>query len=245
MSSTLRDPKVSQIIKRHFVAVAFDANTAPAEIKAAFARTGGERLPYVLYLNDKGQLIHGTSGGKSPEDLYADLDKVLNDKSMALSKKGESDLAKLVDTLAKQLEEKKLKEAVATFNNIQKFRGYSATKDKAHDLMDKAQDDGLKALDQALAYAARDDYDKGKELLEKVPKDFAGLPVADQAKEHLNALKSLENASLPMKEKKGNWQQTALQRLVNVIRAYPETPYASLANQRQRELLKGKSSDGK
>jgi ribosomal protein L20 len=240
VSSTLRDPKISQVIKRHFVAVAFDANTAPTEVKAAFTRTGNQRFPFVLYLNDKGQLIHGTSGGRSAEDLRADLDKALNDKSLELPKNRETELTKLVDTLEKQLEEKKHKEAIATFNSIQKFRGYSAAKDRAFDLMDKAQEGGLKSLDEALAYAGRDEYERAKDILEKVPTDFAGLPVADQAKEHLNVVKALEAAHQPTKEKKGNWRQTAVQRLAAVVRNYADTPYANLANQRQQDLIKGK-----
>jgi hypothetical protein len=231
---------ISKVIKRHFVAVALDANAAPAEVKAAFTRTGGERLPFILYVNDKGQFLHGTNGGKSAEDLRADLDKVLGDKSFALPKNAETELTKLTDTLEKQLEEKNTKDAIKTFANIQKIRGYSATKDRAFDLMDKAQEDGLKAVDQALAYVTSDDYAKAKEVLENVPKDFAGLPVADQAKEHLLAVKALENAYLPTKEKKGNWRQIAVQRLALVVRNHAETPYANLAQQRQQELIKGK-----
>jgi hypothetical protein len=240
VSSTLRDPKISQIIKRYFVAVALDANAAPPEVKAAFPRTGGSAPPFILYLNEQGQYLYGTNGGKSAEDLRADLDKVLTDKSFAIPKYREAELAKQVAALEKHLEEKRIKEAVAAFNNIQKLRGYSVTKDKAYDLMDKAQEDGLKALDQALALATRDEYDKAKELLEQVPKDFAGLPVADQAKEHLNAVKALEGAHQPTKDKKGNWRQVAAQRLAGVVRGHPDTPYANLANQRQQDLIKGK-----
>jgi hypothetical protein len=240
VSSTLRDPQIAKIIRRHFIPVAVDANAAPAELRALFARTGGNRFPFVLYINDKGQYIYGTNGGRAAEDLRGDLDKVLGEKSLAVPKNREAELTKLVDELEKQLEGQKFKEALATFSKVQSIRGYSATKDRAFDLMDKAQDGGLKSIEEALAYAGRDDYEKARELLEKVPKEFAGLPVADQAKEHLNALKFVEAAQQIVKNKKGNWQQAAAQRLGQVLRMHPDTPYANLAFQRQQEILKGR-----
>lgn len=239
MSSTLRDPQISRIIRRHFIAFAVDANAAPTELKAAFSRTGGNRFPFVLYINDKGLYVHGTNGSRTIEDLRADLDKALNEKSLAVLKNREAELTKLVEALDKQLEEKKHKEALATFAKVQAIRGYSATKDRAFDLMDQAQDSGLKSLEEALGYANRDDFDKAREILEKIPKEFAGLPVADQAKAHLEALKPFEGAAQIMKDKKGNWRPAAVQRLAVVVKNHSETPYASLAFQRQQKLLKG------
>jgi hypothetical protein len=231
---------VSKLLRRHFVAVAVDANSAPPEIRAAFTRTGGNAFPFLLYVNDRGQYLNGSSGGRSPEDVRGDLDKALTDKSLAMPKNRESELAKLVEELEKQLDAKKHKEATATFNKILALRGYAAGKDKAWDLMDKAQEDGLKGLEQALSYAGRDEYAKAKEALEKIPKDAVDLPVAKQAQEHLAALKLIEGAHQATQDKKGNWRQIAVQRLVLVLKNHSETPYANLALQRQNDLIKGK-----
>jgi hypothetical protein len=228
------------LIRRHFIAVALDANAAPAEIRAAFARTGGNRFPFLLYVNDKGQYLAGSNGGRSAEDVRADLEKALSDKSLAVPKNRESELGKLVEELEKHLEAKKPKEATAVFNKLLAVRGYSPLKDKAWDLMDKAQEEGLKSLDEALSYTSRDDYAKAQAILEKTAKELADYPVAKQAQEHLPAVKALQGAHQIMKDKKGNWMLSAAQRLAQVVKNHSETPYASLALQRQNELVKGK-----
>ncbi len=239
MSETLRDPKIAQTLKRHFVSVALDVDNAPPEARALFAQTGENRLPYVVIVNDRGQYLVGNSGGASVLELKSDLEKALEHKTIATPKTRESELTRQVEALQKALDNKNYKEANSVFAAIQRARGYHAQKDKAHELMDKAQEEGLKKLTEAFEAARRDEYATAKTALEGVPKDFAGLPVADEAKEHLAAVKILEGAHKITTDKKGAWKNLAAQRFGQVLAKHDDTPYASLALQRQEELTKG------
>src|SRR5262249_3992249 len=157
--------------------------------------------------------LHGTSGARNPEQLGADLAKVLANKAVALPKAREADLTKQLVALEKALDANNRKQANTTFQAILRLRGYNAAKDKTHDLMDAAQAEGVKQLCEAVAHTRKDEYDHAGKLAADVAKDFAGLPIADEAKEHQAALKLLEAAHQLSADKKGNWKQTVTQRL--------------------------------
>ena len=236
---TLRDPQTSRLIRRHFIAVSVDVKDAPEAISALFRRTGGEVMPFLLYLTDRGQYVHGTSGPRTAEDVRGDLGKVLAAKGLAMPKAREAPLGKQVEALAEALEGHHYTKASAIFSAITRARGYSPVKDEAYDKMDVVQAGGIKKLDSAVDLAQDDRYAEAREALTGVPKEFSGLPVATEAKGHLAALKVLESAWQLSQDKKRGWKTTAFQRLGRVIRQYADTPYASLAAKRQAELLKG------
>jgi hypothetical protein len=233
---TLQDSKVSQLLKRHFVALAVDIDNTPKEIQPLLSKVEGKTLPFLLCITDRGQFLHGTSGARNPEQLGADLAKVLANKAVALPKAREADLTKQLVALEKALEANNRKQANTTFQAILRLRGYNEAKDKAHDLMDAAQVEGVKQLREAVARTRKDEYDDAGKLAADVAKDFAGLPIADEAKEHQAALKLLEAAHQLSMDKKGNWKQTATQRLNTLLSKHGDTPYATLAQQRLQEL---------
>lgn len=239
MSETLRDAKISQILKRHFVSVALDVDNAPPEARAIFQQIGGNTLPYVAVLSDRGLYINGSSGGASVLELKSDLEKALEHKAVATPKTREPELNKQLEALQKALDDKKPKEAMNVLAAINRIRGYHALKDKVHDALDKAQEDGLKKLTEAYEAARRNEYAGAKTALEGIPKDFAGLPVAEEANQHLGAVKMLEAIHKITSDKKGAWKQAAVQRLGQLLAKYGDTPYANLAVQQQEELTKG------
>ena len=233
---TLQDPKVGELLKRHFVALVVEIDNAPKELQPLFNKIDGKTLPFLLCLTDRGQFLHGTSGPRNPEQLVADLTKTLADKAVALPKAREADLSKQLEALEKALDANNRKQAATAFQAIVRFRGYNAAKDKAHDLMDAAQAEGVKQLRDALAHGRKDEYDDAAKLVSQVAKDFAGLPIADEAREHQAALKLLEAAHQLSTDKKGNWKQTAAQRLNTLLSKHGDTPYATLAHLRLQEL---------
>src|SRR5438876_1016670 len=83
--------------------------------------------------------------------------------------------SKPVDLLAKGLGEKKpwLK-ATPLFRNIVQHSGYSPIKDRAYDLMEKAQEGGVNELKEAYNQARQDQYADAKKSLDKVAKEYAG-----------------------------------------------------------------------
>jgi hypothetical protein len=233
---TLQDPKVSQVLKRHFVALAVDIDNAPKEIQPLLGKIEGKTLPFLLCVTDRGQFLHGTSGPRDPEQLGADLAKALANKVVALPKARETDLVKQLEALQKALDANNRKQTNTAFQAILRLHGYSEAKDKAHDLMDTAQEQGTKQLRDAVARARKDEYDDAGKLAAQVAKDFAGLPIADEAKEHQAALKLLEAAHQSSADKKGNWKQTAGQRYNTLLSKHGDTPYATLAHQRLQDL---------
>jgi hypothetical protein len=233
---TLQDPKVSQLLKRHFVALAVDIDNAPKEIQPLFGKIEGKTLPFLLCVTDRGQFLHGTSGARDPEQLVTDLTKALANKAVALPKSREADLGKQLEALQKALDANNRKQANTAFQAILRLRGYNEAKDKAHDLMDATQAEGVKQLRDAVGHARKDEYDDAGKLASQVAQEFAGLPVAEEAKEHLAALKLLETAHQLSADKKGNWKQTATQRLNTLLSKHGDTPYATLAQQRLQEL---------
>ena len=233
---TLQDPKVSQLLKRHFVALVVDIDNASKELQPLFGKIEGKTLPFLLCVADRGQFLHGTSGGRNPEQLAADLTKVLANKAVALPKPREADLTKQLEALEKALDANNRKQATTAFQTILRLRGYSEAKDKAHDLMDAVQAEGIKQLREAVAHAGKDEYDLAGKLAVQVAKEFGGLPIAEEAKEHQAALKLLESAHQLSADKKGNWKQTAGQRLNTLLSKHGDTPYATLARLRQQEL---------
>src|SRR5262249_46482988 len=157
-------------------------------------------------------------------------------KAVTLPKAREADLTRQLETLEKALDANNRKQANTAFQAIVRMRGYSESKDKAHDLMDAAQAEGIKQLRDAVAHARKDEYDDASKLAAHVAKNLAGLPIADEAKEHQAALKLLEAAHQVSAEKKGNWKQTAVQRLSTLLSKHGDTPYAMLAQLRLQEL---------
>src|SRR5262249_20112892 len=123
-----------------------------------------------------------------------------------------------------------------TFQAIVRLRGYSEAKDKAHELMDKAQADGIKKLRDAVMHAGKDEYDEAGKLAVQVAKEFAGLPIADEARDHQAALKLLEAAHQLSVDKKGNSTQVVSQRLNTLLSKHGDTPYATMARQRLQDL---------
>src|SRR5262249_32349445 len=178
-SVTLQDPKVSQLLKRHFVSLVVDIDNAPKEIQPLLGKIEGKTLPFLLCITDRGQFLHGTSGARNAEQLATDLEKALANKAVALPKAREADLAKQLEALEKALDANTRKQANTTFQAIVRLRGYSEAKDKAHDLMDRAQADGIKQLRDAVMHAGKDEYDEAGKLAVQVAKEFAGLPIAD------------------------------------------------------------------
>ena len=233
---TLQDPKVSQLLKRHFVSLVVDIDNAPRELQPHFNKIEGKTLPFLLCVTDKGQFLQGTSGPRNAEQLVADLTKTLGNKAVALPKAREADLTKQLETLEKALDANNRKQSNTAFQAILRQRGYSQAKDKAHDLMDAAQAEAIKQLRDAVAHAGKDEYDDAGKLAAQVVKDFGGLPIADEAKEHQAALKLLEAAHQLSADKKGNWKQTAAQRLNTLLSKHGDTPYATLAQQRLQDL---------
>jgi hypothetical protein len=233
---TLQDPKVSQLLKRHFVALAVDIDNPPKELQSHFSKIEGKTLPFLLCVTDRCQFLHGSSGARNAEQLAADLTKTLANKAVALPKAREAELAKQLEALEKALDAHDRKKATTAFQAILRLRGYNEAKDKAHDVMDAAQAEGSKELRDAFARARKDEYDDAGKLAAHVVSEFAGLPIADEAKEHQAALKLLEAAYHQGADKKGSWKQTAAQRLNALLSKYGDTPYASLAQQRLQEL---------
>jgi hypothetical protein len=233
---TLQDPKVSQLLKRHFVALVVDIDNPPKEIQPLLGKIEGKILPFLLCVTDRGQFLQGTSGGRSPEQLVADLAKVLANKAVTLPKAREADLTKQLEALEKALDANNRKQATTAFQAILRLRGYNEAKDKAHDLMDVAQAEGIKQLRDAVVHAGKDEYDQAGKLAAHVAKEFAGLPIAEEAREHQAVLKLLEAAHQLSADKKGNWKQTAAQRLNTLLSKHGDTPYAMLAQQRLQEL---------
>jgi hypothetical protein len=235
VSSTLQDAKVKQTLQRHFVSFSVDANKATPDIQALFDKSKGQ-LPFLIFVSNRGQLLEGTGGYLKAEEFQTLLSKVLENKALALTKAQEATLAKQVDALGKLLDDKTYAKAGPAIAAINKVQGYSSTKDKYYDLLDAAQADADKALAEALDKVKGDDYAEARKILDKVIKDFGSLPVVEQAKSHADAVKLLEAAAQLIKDKKGNYKAQATQRFDGVLQKYSDTPYASLALARKKEL---------
>lgn len=239
-AGALRDPAVGLTLGRHFVSVAVDKAKSPPELQEVFKRVEGEKLPLLVFLSDKGQYLLGISGPREPKKFQADLEEVLKSKQLALSKKGEADLTKHVAALQKALDAKDYKKAVAAFHSIEQVHGYSAEKDRAYDLMDKAQEDGANVLRKAFDLARKTDMNGAKGALADFPtKAMAGLPIAAEAKEHQAAFKLLDAATQTMTAKKvPNWKLLTLQQLEVLLGRYADTPYASLGMALRRDVMR-------
>jgi thioredoxin-related protein len=236
--TTLKDAKTSQMINRHFIPLVIDVDNAPAPIQELFAKVKGETLPFIMFVSDKGEFVQGSSGYRSPEQFRGDMEKTLGNNVFLLPKKNEAELTKQTDALAKLLEAKSYGKAAPTLFAISKFKGYSPLKDKVYDLLDAAQADATKKVIAAVKLAEENDYSKAREALSGVSKEYAGLPVADQVKDQLAALKLLETAHQVVMTKKGQWKMTATQQLTLVVDKYGDTPFATLAVKRRKDLPK-------
>src|SRR5262245_25826202 len=120
VGTTVKDKKVSSLIKAHFVAFAVDVENAPPALKSLL-KSAGDTHPYVAYLHDRLQRVHSSSGMRDVEEMSADLEKVLENKQLAMSKPNEAELEKQVTTLEHALEDKHYKEATAAWATIQRI----------------------------------------------------------------------------------------------------------------------------
>src|SRR5207253_173 len=98
-------------------------------------------------------------------------------KAVALPKAREADLTKQLEALGKALDTNNRKQATTAFQAILRLRGYHEAKDKAHDLMDAAQAEGIRQLRDAVTHAGKDEYADAGKLAADVLKDFSGLPI--------------------------------------------------------------------
>lgn len=227
---------MKQRLRRHFICVPIAHDSAPPRLKALFRMTGGNVLPFLIYLTPTGVPIHGTNGFRTKEQLLGDLDRVLQSKLIAVSKKGEQQLTEQVAILEKALADKNYKEVQKALKAIQKVRGYSPIKDQAYDLLDTAQAPERKKIQEAVELARGDEYKKAAELLMAVAKESAGLPVAETARSALEALKLLAEQHQLVTRRKGSWRRQALQRLSRIVRKYGDSPFAPLAYERMQQL---------
>jgi hypothetical protein len=239
-AGALRDPIVGLTLSRHFVSVAVDKEKAPPELQEVFKRVEGNKLPFLVFLTDKGQYILGISGPRDAKRFQGDLEEVLKGKQVLMSKKNEADLARHVAALQKALDAKDYKKAIAALHGVEQVHGYSAEKDRAYDLMDKAQEEGANVLRKAFDLARKTDLNGAKAVLSDFPaKAMAGLPIAADAKDHQAAFKLLDAATQTMTAKKlPNWKFLTLQQIDTLLGKYPDTPYASLAMSLRRDVMK-------
>jgi hypothetical protein len=234
--TSFKDERISQFLNRYFVPVSLDFTKQPAEMTKLIGQAG-KAPPIILLLNEKGQYLQGLSGFKKPNEIEGELIKVLEEK-YGVPKAKDAEIEKKLELLAKAVEDKAWAKAKPLFNEIVAIRGYSAMKDKAYEVMDAAQADGNAQVKEAYGSVRKDDYAEAKKGLEKVIKDFSGAPVADQAKEHLAAVKVMEFAHQCATDAKVNRKAEAVRQLDGVLGKYGDTPYAGLAQSRKKDLTK-------
>jgi uncharacterized protein YyaL (SSP411 family) len=238
--TTFKDAKTNSMMNRHFIPFVVDVDNAPPEITGLYDKVKGMTLPFIMFVTEKGEFVQGSSGFRAAEELRGDMVKVLGNKAFILSKKNEAELTKQTESLAKLLEARSYSKASASLAVINKIKGYSSSKDKAYDLLDAAQADAAKKVTEAVKFAEEDEYAKARESLSGIAKEYAGLPIADQVKDELAAIKLLETAHQNATAKKGPGKMTAAQQLTTVIDKYGDTPFAALALKRKKELAKDK-----
>src|SRR5262249_27649784 len=105
VQTTLRDERIGQFLNRHFVPVGVDFPYAEAQLRPILLRAG-KTPPVIVILNDQGQYLVGLTGYKKPNEVEAELIKVLEDKANAVPKSKEADLTKQVEMLEKALGDK-------------------------------------------------------------------------------------------------------------------------------------------
>jgi hypothetical protein len=240
VATALKEPDLYKLINRYYIPVVI--NCEKADIKDQIAlfpreKLGGTMLPFISFLNEKGGFIQGSSGPRDKEQLLADIKKVLNDKTNSVAPLIEGGLVKQVDLLQKALEAKNFKQAGPLYLAIVKVKGFSPSKDKAYDLMDEVQFDAVRLLKEAVALADMNQFGDARKLIADIPKEFAGLPVVNEMKEHQESLMLLEAAYKTTEEKKGLWQQTALGKINTVLTKYPDGAYSAVAMKRKTELM--------
>ena len=239
-NGALRDPIVGLTLSRHFVSVAVDKEKAPPELQEVFKRVEGNKLPYLVFLTDKGQYILGISGPREAKKFQGDLEEVLKGKQLAVAKKSEADLSRHVAALQKALDAKDYRKALLSFHSIEQIHGYNPEKDRAYDLMDKAQEEGANVLRKAFDLARKTDLNGARAALSDFPaKSMSGLPIAAEAKDHQAAFKLLDAATQTMTAKKvANWKLLTVQQLDTLLGKYADTPYASLAMSMRRDVMR-------
>lgn len=234
-TTTLRDERIAQFVNRYYVPVSVDFAKQPLDLKATILKAG-KTPPMIILMGSGGQYITGLAGYKKPNEVEPELMKVLEDKAFALPKSREAEMDKNVKELEKLLGDKAWPKAAAEFKSILAVRGYSPLKDQAYDLLDKAQLEGTQELKTAYDHARQDEYAEAKKSIDKVLKDYAGAPIADQAKDHLAAVKLLETAHQYATDTKVPRKNDALRQLESVSIRYADTPYGGLATARKKDL---------
>ena len=239
-ATTFQDARIAFFINHYFIPVVVDAGTAPADIKALLAKTGGKTEPYLLILDSRSQFIDGASGYKKPNEVEEKILKVLTEK-YAISKTQEETIGKQVEELKKLFEGKDYAKAMTLYRSITGVKGYSVKKDEAYEALDLAQSEISTKLKDALDHAKKSEFVDGKKDLEFVlkTKEYQGLPLADSAKSHLAALKLYESAAnLAAKDAT---KAQAVGPLDTLLRTYADTPYSQLATQKKKELTDPKA----
>lgn len=244
LAGYLKEPEIQKLVNRYFIPLAVNVKTHNQKEKSMMFpadkdKFGGDQvpIPWVAFSSEQGKYILGSKGARTKDEFLADIKKVLSDKSRSVAPAAEANLAKQVETLQKALEAKNFKQAGPVYAAIVKVRGYSANKDKACDLMDDAQFDGVRLLKEAVQLADMNQYSDAKKLISDVPKEYAGLPVTNDYREHVDSLSLLEQAYKSTQDKKVGWQGAALAKINTVLTKYPDGAYSGVATKRKNELM--------
>jgi hypothetical protein len=235
VTKTYREEGLGQLLNRYFIPVAVDFQKPPAELKGYIEKSGKKGAPVILVMSERGQISSTFSGVWQAKSLKDALMELLQDK-FALPKSKETELTKQIDLLKKALEQPKTwANATKTFRTIQQSPGYTPLKDQAYDLIDRAQAGGRKEADEAYNHVRQNEFAEAKTLLEKVAKTYTGLPLGDEAKDQLAAVKIMEAAETLAKDPKR--KADAVRQFDTVLAKHFDTPYAALALARKKELI--------
>lgn len=245
VKTTLSDPELGKLVNRYMIPVVIDASSPPPELQRVmdlrnvFKGFLDDRelnsLPKIVLLTPQGQTIISLSGLTA--DRYEKGFKNTLEERFPLAKAKVPMLLKTFDTLEKNLEDKKnWSKAAAAYKTIVTTPGYGDVKTRAFEAMDKAQLEASLELRQAYDHAKSDGYAEAKKLVAKVQTEYKGLPIEADAKEHASALKLLEAAQAAAADTKLNRKAEAVRQLNKLLTDHSDTPYASLAITRKKEL---------
>jgi len=75
VTNVMGHPAIKEELAQHFVLLATDCDKPEAAVRAIGAKhmSNARSLPFVLYLDENGQFVHGTQGGRDLHTFAHDL----------------------------------------------------------------------------------------------------------------------------------------------------------------------------
>lgn len=212
------------ILETGFVCLSADCDAPEPPVEALTSHLAGEgTLPFVMYVNRRGEWIHGSSGYVDVDEILSDLERVLASPLLGVDEETERVMRRALPRAREAVEASRWREAMRHIGAAEGATGTSETKDALLALRDRVQASAREGEEAILFKVAARDFTGAAADCRTHATTYAGLASAEEVgRRWLAAIRAAdrawdahekgrdEDALQDLRELVAEWQDTML-----------------------------------